>query len=268
MRPLQPTIRAIAVVVLAALPLAWIGYGVASRLVTTQAELTKQRLLSSAQAEMEARASTLVLAEAARGPEEWLSFHRSSMPINEDFTPLTSTVLVPSPLLPGATPPVLVHFQFDNQNQLSSPQAPTGQVQQRTVDLYKIDLKRYQPHLEYLEGRLQQMRSISLPEVDRIDTNIKTEKLTQLRQQAFSNFIPEITESIKKGKKFQSRSLVDQRIDYNTYLDNAQKQSDFQNRIASVGNASVFSEALPPPVLASCAACGWTIGTLSYYEKQ
>ncbi len=126
------------------------------RQATTQ-EAQKQDLLRLALWRLDFQASTLVIRENARPPQDFRAFHAPEGFFGKDNKELKKgEVLAPSPLL-GAPPELVVlHFQLDAQGRASSPQVPAGNVRTLALDNYlePADLERCEDRLRQLQQLL------------------------------------------------------------------------------------------------------------------
>ncbi|RJP34552.1 MAG: sensor histidine kinase [Candidatus Omnitrophota bacterium] len=182
----------------------WISQTVI-RLDRAQTEARRQAVLEEnvrlALWRMELFLAPLIAQESARPYFHYSAFY----PIERAYTRMFSEinqgeVLTPSPLLTFRSPHILLHFQWDENNGISSPQAPTGtmrdlaetgyvthetiiDLEQRLVELQEnINPESLQASLPPIHGRP------ILPEITQIPPSIKENK-EQVKKQSLLNTI-------------------------------------------------------------------------------
>lgn len=80
---------------------------------------------------MDSAATPLIAQEGARPYFAYSSFHQAERAYTQMFNAIEAgAVLVPSPLLGQTTPEILLHFQFEPNGALTSPQVPTGKMRE------------------------------------------------------------------------------------------------------------------------------------------
>jgi len=106
----------------------WHSLQVEKERETTAREAERQERVRLALWRLDFQASTLVIRENARPPEDFRAFHAPEGFVDKSFNDVAKgDVLVPSPLLGDTPDGVLLHFQVTTGGQLSSPQTPAGQ---------------------------------------------------------------------------------------------------------------------------------------------
>lgn len=122
----------------------------------TAQEAAKQERVRLALWRLDFQASTLVIRENARPPEDFRAFHAPEGFFNKDNTEVKKgEVLAPSPLLSVPPELVLLHFQFDGQGRAVSPQAPSGNARTLALDNY-MDVE----DIQRAESRLNELRAL------------------------------------------------------------------------------------------------------------
>lgn len=86
---------------------------------------------------MESWLATLMLEESARSPLQYAPFHSATRAYSRAITGVgPGEVLMPSPLLGHASNLVLIHFQIDAHDSVTSPQVPVGSVRELAERAY------------------------------------------------------------------------------------------------------------------------------------
>lgn len=103
---------------------------------TTRAALADENI-NTALWQMDSELSPLVTDEATRPYFHYLSFYPAEGAYTRMFNEIEKgDVLIPSPLLQNDSPQVVVHFQFEPDGNLTSPQAPTGNMRDLAESRY------------------------------------------------------------------------------------------------------------------------------------
>jgi len=130
----------------------------AARLDRAQADARRQAKLEEsvrlALWRMDSAVSPLIARESARPYFTYTAFYPAGRAYTRMFAEIESgEVLLPSPLLTEVQPSILLHFQFDSEGALTSPQVPTGNMR----DLAEA---RYTSHEKIREAarRLDELR--------------------------------------------------------------------------------------------------------------
>lgn len=122
----------------------------------TAAEAQKQERLRLALWRLDFQASTLVIRENARPPQDFRSFHAPEGFFGKDNRELKKgDVLAPSPLLGLPPELVVLYFQFDTQGRTTSPQVPEGPLRKLALDNY-LEAR----ELELAEAKLKTIREL------------------------------------------------------------------------------------------------------------
>lgn len=118
--------------------------GLSAWVLSLECERSSSEILRLALWRLDARATALLIAEAARPPEQYRSFQRPGSAFNLMLQQVEEqSLLLASPLLQLPPPPVRLHVELGTDGRLSSPQAPQGNwrdlaearyVQQRDVE--------------------------------------------------------------------------------------------------------------------------------------
>ncbi|MFH1738066.1 MAG: HAMP domain-containing sensor histidine kinase [bacterium] len=145
------------VVALAAL--VWISRTVI-RLDRAQAEAQRQASLEEnvrlALWRMESALAPLVAQESARPYFQYSAFYPTERAYTRMFAEIEQgEILVPSPLLTFNSPHVLLHFQFDPQGNLTSPQVPNGNMRDLAEAAYTTHAK-----IEISVGQLSEFQAL------------------------------------------------------------------------------------------------------------
>jgi signal transduction histidine kinase len=115
----------------------WHSLRVEKERETTAREAERQERVRLALWRLDFQASTLVIRENARPPEDFRAFHAPEGFVDKAFNDVAKgDVLVPSPLLGDIPDGVLLHFQVTTGGQLSSPQTPVGRERTLAVDRF------------------------------------------------------------------------------------------------------------------------------------
>lgn len=106
---------------------------------------------------MENAVAPLIAIEMSRPYFHYRAFHAAERAYNGMFEELAKgEVLIPSPLLTQKTPKVLMHFQYDGDGHVSSPELPQGRYKQVAVPAYMSEemYRGYSNRLESLANNL------------------------------------------------------------------------------------------------------------------
>ncbi len=130
-----------------------------TELARREAEL--QERVSSALYRMDLMMLPLVAQEAARPHYLYHSFYEIVAPEKtlddaaEPSSQSPQSLRLPSPILFQPSPFVLLHFEVNANNQITSPQVPEGAEAEEAVSVFQIDpatLQKYQRHIEQAHG--------------------------------------------------------------------------------------------------------------------
>ena len=110
---------------------------------------------------MDSALTPLIGQESSRPYFTYTSFHPLDRAYNRMFAELKSDdVLVPSPLLTLQSPDILLHFQVHPDGQITSPQAPQGNMRDLAENAYTS-----QEAIQLAEQRLDKLRGFLKPEL-------------------------------------------------------------------------------------------------------
>ncbi len=105
---------------------------------------------------MESALSPLISQESSRPYFSYGAFYPAERAYTRMFAEIQrGEILVPSPLLTESSPYVLLHFQFDSDGQLTSPQVPTGNMRDLAESVYTTHEK-----IEASAARFAELRPI------------------------------------------------------------------------------------------------------------
>lgn len=105
---------------------------------------------------MESALTPLISQESSRPYFSYGAFYPAERAYTRMFAEIQrGEILVPSPLLTETSPYVLLHFQFDSDGQLTSPQVPTGNMRDLAESAYTTHEK-----IEASAARLAQLRAV------------------------------------------------------------------------------------------------------------
>ncbi|HRQ71768.1 MAG TPA: HAMP domain-containing sensor histidine kinase [Phycisphaerales bacterium] len=115
----------------------WQMLGLERREAEAQRHARQQEVIRLALWRMDSLLAPIIAAEAARPYFQYRAFYpaeRAYTRMWEEVLP--GEVLVPSPLLTGPAPPILLHFEVSDDGWLASPQVPTGNMRDQAEAAY------------------------------------------------------------------------------------------------------------------------------------
>jgi signal transduction histidine kinase len=135
--------------------LAWLSVTVLELDVRSRRRATTDESVRLALWRLDSALTPLVAQESARPYFAYSAFYPAERAYTRMYNRIEfGDVLVPSPLLAQVSPYILVHFQFDEAGQLTSPQVPTGDMRALAEEQFTsaVGIKQAEGRLERLAG--------------------------------------------------------------------------------------------------------------------